>query len=293
MSRANGRLLSSHSLHHSSVRGLTDCVQLCLRSFEECSSIAYDKDSRMCEVFASVVGYPQVTLVFTTRVLLYMKAVRDCTDVTEKRPSCESGVYQIQPCTLCDAFLVYCEIDTDCEAWTVFQRRQDGSVDFYQSWQNYISGFGDLSGEFWLGNEKIHKITSSGKYEFRIDMVDSDGSAFHVTYESIEIGSEAENFRVDFGNYIGVKSTAAEGFSYTNDAANYYNNGMMFSTFDRDNDNLLGSLLPCSMQYKCGWWFNGCYRSNLNGKYESGMIWDVTGSKRVLRFSEMKIRRIV
>ena len=33
----------------------------------------------------------------------------------------------------------------------VFQRRVDGSVDFYQNWYKYEHGFGDLAHEHWLG----------------------------------------------------------------------------------------------------------------------------------------------
>jgi len=48
--------------------------------------------------------------------------------------------------------------------WTVIQRREDGTVDFYRNWEEYKNGFGNQNGEFWLGNEQIYQITNQGKY---------------------------------------------------------------------------------------------------------------------------------
>lgn len=67
--------------------------------------------------------------------------------------------------------------------WTVIQRRQDGSVDFNRTWNEYKEGFGDLSGEFWLGNENIHKITSQGDYSLRIDLEDWNNKHKHAFYQ--------------------------------------------------------------------------------------------------------------
>ena len=52
----------------------------------------------------------------------------------------------------------YCDMKPDGGGWTVIQRRQDGSVDFYRNWTDYDyeNRFGDLTGEFWLGFSKIH-----------------------------------------------------------------------------------------------------------------------------------------
>ena len=75
-------------------------------------------------------------------------------------------------------------MDTDSGGWVVFQRRMDGTVDFYRNWTDYVKGFGDLSGEFWLGLSKIHRLTGGANPKgavmqrliMRVDLEDFDGN---------------------------------------------------------------------------------------------------------------------
>jgi len=61
-----------------------------------------------------------------------------------------TGVYTLRDPDTSMEFDVYCEFDSE-HGWTVIQRRLDGSVDFYRGWDNYVAGFGNLTGEHWLG----------------------------------------------------------------------------------------------------------------------------------------------
>lgn len=49
-----------------------------------------------------------------------------------------------------------------CEkGWTVVQRRSNGSEDFKRDWVEYKEGFGNFTGEFWLGNDKLQLLTKA------------------------------------------------------------------------------------------------------------------------------------
>ncbi|NXG42662.1 ANGP4 protein, partial [Psilopogon haemacephalus] len=94
-----------------------------------------------------------------------------------------SGIYNIMPAVGGMPIEVLCEMDTEGGGWTVIQRRQDGSVDFNRTWNEYKEGFGDLHGEFWIGNENIHKLTSQGDYSLRIDLEDWNSKHKHAFYQ--------------------------------------------------------------------------------------------------------------
>lgn len=87
--------------------------------------------------------------------------------------------------------------------WTVFQRRLDGSVDFYREWQDYKSGFGNLNGEYWLGLDKIHRLTSDSQNEIRIDMEDTLGNTKYANYDSFKVKSEQQKYTLEIGAYSG------------------------------------------------------------------------------------------
>ena len=43
-------------------------------------------------------------------------------------------------------------------SFQVFQKRVNGSVDFYRSFNEYENGFGSVYGEFWLGIYMSHLV---------------------------------------------------------------------------------------------------------------------------------------
>ena len=114
------------------------------------------------------------------------------------------GVYTIKPDNL-SAFDVFCDQTTAGGGWTVFQKRLDGSVDFYLNWSDYKVGFGDLNGEFWLGLDKIHRLTSDDNSMLRVDLEDFEGNTAYAEYNMFNVMSENDKYKLTTGSYSGRK----------------------------------------------------------------------------------------
>ncbi|XP_027732128.1 tenascin-X isoform X3 [Vombatus ursinus] len=176
---------------------------------------------------------------------------------------------------------VYCDMETDGGGWLVFQRRMDGRTDFWRDWAEYAHGFGNISGEFWLGNEALHSLTQAGDYSMRVDLRTSNESAF-AEYDFFTVDSAAKYYRLHLEGYHG---TAGDSMSY--------HSGSIFSTRDRDPNNLH---IPCAVSYRGGWWYRNCHYANLNGLYGSiidhqGVSWHSwKGFEFSIPFTEMKLR---
>ena len=185
----------------------------------------------------------------------------------------------------------YCDMETDGGGWTVFQRRQDGSVDFKRSWVDYENGFGDLTGEFWLGLSKIHRLTKEGSNTLRVDLEDFDTNTAYAKFSSFNVGGSATEYVLSVGGYSGSAGDSLTS-SFLAD-----HNGRKFSAKDNDNDN---SSDNCARDvYPGGWWFNRCFLAHLNGvyhqnpsiSYAKGIVWySWKGWYYSLKFTEMKTR---
>ncbi|KFV20274.1 Tenascin-R, partial [Tauraco erythrolophus] len=221
-----------------------------------------------------------IQTIFTTTGLLYPYP-KDCSQALLNGET-TSGLYTVylngdkaQP------LQVFCDMGEDGGGWIVFLRRQNGKEDFYKNWKTYVAGFGDPTDEFWIGLENLHKITSQGQYELRVDLRDKGETAYAV-YDRFSVGDAKSRYRLRVDGYSG---TAGDSMTY--------HNGRSFSTFDKDNDS---AITNCALSYKGAFWYKNCHRVNLMGRYgdnshSQGVNWfHWKGHEYSIQFAEMKLR---
>lgn len=246
---------------------------------------------------------------------------KECEDIY-RRGGKDSQMYMIQPDSFYPPYKVFCDQTSQNGGWLLIQNRLDGSVDFGRRWDEYRRGFGNIAfdvgkghcetpGEYWLGNDRISQLTKMGPTEVLIEMEDWTGAKVHAQYQQFTIQSETSNFVLAVDGYSG---TAGNGFLegstelFGENRTMTIHNGMMFSTYDRDNDNWLPGdpSKQCAREDGGGWWYNRCHSANPNGRYyiggaytrhmakhgtDDGVVWmNWKGSWYSLKAISMKIR---
>ena len=197
-----------------------------------------------------------------------------CSCLLKQNSSLVSGVYSVRDLQN-QLIQVYCDMETDGGGWTVFQRRQDGSVDFYRGWNDYINGFGNVDEEFWLGLDYLHLLLGLSKKgnELRIDVRNEQGDRVHAKYSTFSVGDESTKYVLRVSGYSGGVGDSLR-----------YHNEMKFSTKDKDNDRYYRG--NCAANSRGAWWYNSCSESDLNGGSYQWQSWKGESFK----FSEMKFR---
>ncbi|XP_053189177.1 angiopoietin-2a isoform X2 [Scomber japonicus] len=177
----------------------------------------------------------------------------DCAAVF-KSGNTQSGVYTLTLPNTTLEVKAFCDMETEGGGWTVLQKRFDGGVDFHRTWQEFKKGFGEASGEFWLGNEFVSRLTSRQSYKLRIMLGDWEGNSGFSQYDQFSLDGEAQNYRIHLKGFSGTAGKISS----------IGQPGSDFSTKDADNDKCV---CKCSQLTTGGWWFDACGPSNLNGMY--------------------------
>ncbi|XP_054512486.1 angiopoietin-2 isoform X4 [Pan paniscus] len=178
---------------------------------------------------------------------------RDCAEVF-KSGHTTNGIYTLTFPNSTEEIKAYCDMEAGGGGWTIIQRREDGSVDFQRTWKEYKVGFGNPSGEYWLGNEFVSQLTNQQRYVLKIHLKDWEGNEAYSLYEHFYLSSEELNYRIHLKGLTGTAGKISSISQPGND----------FSTKDADNDKCI---CKCSQMLTGGWWFDACGPSNLNGMY--------------------------
>lgn len=155
-------------------------------------------------------------------------------------------------------------------------QKTDDSPTFNRDWNDFKVGFGNISGDYWLGNDQIHQLTKDDGYKVRVDIqaeVSTGQSAWYwAEYSTFIVGDESTNYQLLLDGYSGDAGDPLE-----------YLNGTQFSTYDVDNDS---GPDHCAVDYQGGFWHAaGCvwcgltsaanyfYSDGLENNLQTAQMW--------------------
>ncbi|XP_069103915.1 angiopoietin-related protein 7-like [Argopecten irradians] len=224
------------------------CAKYC--KTEPCLAFSYTTDNSTCVTYSRF--FEESTHAEISQLTSYFnRVINHCADLI----GYSSGVYKIGT----DGPIVYCDMDTEGGPWTVIQRRTQGDVDFYRPWSDFKNGFGDVNGDFWLGNDCLHLLTNVSKI-LRVELEALTGERGYAEYSNFQVADESQNYKLFVNGFSG--NLSFDSMAYSNDC--------QFSTPDRDNDKSIP--YECTQHTKSSWWLNNCVEAQINGIFRKSVV---------------------
>jgi len=134
-------------------------------------------------------------------------------------------------------------------------QQNDGSGGFNRPWAEYKVGFGQPSGNYWLGNDLLSQLTANYRYKLRFDLQqNSTGNWYYAEYSWFRVLSEAHDYTLLVTGYSGNARTDRFGSQ----------NGAKFSTIER------GRGSGCAAELEGGFWYRSCDTCGVNAARSTG-----------------------
>jgi len=165
----------------------------------------------------------------------------------------------------------------------LIQQNLDGSNFFNRSWAEFKVGFNNTFGNYWIGNDLLSQLTLSGRYKLRFDLQARHNRWYWAEYSRFFVSDESHNYQLQVSGFSGNINSDAFG----------YHDEMMFTTYDRDNDQWDGrgyNTSNCAVYNGGGFWHKSCSRCNVNtvpGRGEDFIWWASRFSVVLLQTSRM------
>ena len=85
------------------------------------------------------------------------------------------------------------------------QRRMEDGLCSRRDWTaRLISTATGTTTKFWMGLDKIHRLTSNDSNMLRVDLEDFEGNTTYAEYNTFDVKSENDKYRLIRGSYSGI-----------------------------------------------------------------------------------------
>ncbi|XP_034106327.1 fibrinogen-like protein 1 isoform X2 [Drosophila albomicans] len=287
----NANFLASYDECKKELSDKSNKLEICEVQLKKLNSSVIEKDEKISEYSPTIQNITEhqktinLKLEETPPMLVtsdFREAIANLRSIYHNNPSSclpfgeHPGVHEIKVSGV-GFFEVLCDSQLAGPGWIVIQQRIGGKENFTRDWATYRKGFGSLDSDFFLGLEKMYRLTSQQQYELYIHLVAENGSIFYARYDDFKISDEDHGYALSLGKFRGnIENAMRE------------SENRKFRTFDEGYQHYSGN---CAVWHGSGWWYNDCFKGHLNGLYGRDLEWYTeTGTINKLKEAKMLIR---